>query len=754
MICNNFLDSEIMKSFRKIYNILFLVFVSVLCKSQTTDSLVNYIDSRIGTWNDGSSCVIGPQLPFGSINPSPQTPYGENDGYNPEQPVRGFGQLHVSGTGWGKYGQIFVSPQTGIAVGEKEHDSPKSDEIAKPYEYCVTLDRYHIRTEFTPSWHSAIYRFIFPESENANILIDLSHNIPQDIATNIGGIISEGTIHIDSANSRISGYGKYAGGFGNGDYRVYFMAEFDRKPNSVGTWKNERIQMHDTLGSISKNNERIGAFLRFRTSSKDTVYMKIAVSFKSIDQASLWLNQEITGWNYENVKAIARNTWNNEMSKIKIETESTEDKKIFYTSMYHAMLMPRNRTNDMHNFATGAPVWDDHYAGWDTWRSLFPLMALINPTMVAGNVNSFIERFKLNKCVHDAYIAGLDMTEDQGGNDIDNIIADAYIKGVQGIDWNEAWTVIKHNADFERAGWQGYGNYGISDTIMGSYKAKGWVPAGRMSCSKSLEYSYNDYCASVIAKGLGKMDDFRKYNDRSQLWINLWNPEAISDGYKGFIVPKNSDGKFLSIDLKKDWGSWHEYFYEGSSWTYSLFVPHQFPRLVWLTGGKEIYAQKLDYGFKNNLIDYGNEPAFLAVYSFIYAGRPDLASFWARKLMVNGYSLKGYPGNDDSGAMSSWFIFNSMGFFPNAGQPIYYLTGALYQKTTITLANNKQIIIEADNASHSNMYVQSCTVNGKPWNKAWILHDDIKDGAIIKFVMGAKPSDWAQNDSSFTYNGF
>lgn len=724
---------------------------TTLGKAQNHDSLVKYIDPRIGTYNDNSQCVIGPQLPFGSINPSPQTPKGEHDGYNPDEPIRGFGQLHASGTGWGKYGQIFVSPQIGLAVGENEHDSPKLNETAHPYEYGVTLDRYHIRTEVTQSYHAAIYRFIFPESQNANILIDLSHNIPHDIAPQIGGTISQGTISIDVSKSEIYGFGKYSGGFGEGDYMVYFTATFSRTPKASGTWKNKTIQYSQNSASISQVNDSIGAFLSFRTKPGDTVYMKIAVSFKSIDRARQWLAAEIPDWDYQKVKTSAKEAWNKQVSKISIETDSDTIKKIFYTALYHAMLMPRNRTSDMTGFEDELPLWDDHYAVWDTWRSVFPLMALINPDMVAGNVNAFIQRFKLNKRVRDAYIAGNDMAEEQGGNNIDNIIADAYVKGITGVDWEQAYAVIKYDADHERTGWQGWKNFGLTDPVQGSYKTKGWIPAGIISCNKSLEYSYNDYCASLMAKELGKTEDAQKYATRSQNWIQLWNPDATSDGYRGFIVPKSSQGEFLPIDIKKNWGSWNNYFYEANSWTYSYFVPHQFPKLVWLTGGKDAFARKLDYAFRNNLVDHSNEPAFLAVYSFIYAGRPDLASYWARKLMVTSYSPTGYPGNDDSGAMSSWYVFNAMGLFPNAGQDIYYLTGALCNKATLSLANGKQLIIEAENASKANLYVQSCTLNGKAWNKAWIRHKDISNGAVIKFVMGPKPSIWGQQDTSIDY---
>jgi len=343
------------------------------------------------------------------------------------------------------------------------------------------------------------------------------------------------------------------------------------------------------------------------------------------------------------------------------------------------------------------------------------------------------------------------MAEEQGGNNIDNIIADGYMKGVPGVNWEAAYTVLKNDADKERAGWQGWGNNSISDLVMGSYKKQGWIPAGTMSCSKSLEYSYNDYTTALVAKGLGKTADYTTYLERSKKWVELWNPEATSDTYKGFIQPRNVDRTWVPIDLKKTWGSWVEYFYEGSSWTYSYFVPHQMDRMVYMTGGAEKFAAKLEYGFKNGLIDYANEPAFLAVQAFHYAARPDLASYWVRRLMTTKYSLKGYPGNDDSGAMSSWYILSSLGFFPNAGQDIYYLIGPLFTKSSIAIGGGKTIDIEAQNASKTNLYIQSVTINGVEWTKSWFSHSDIKDGATIQFVMGATPSNWAKADESLKY---
>lgn len=721
--------------------------------SQNLVQYVDYVDSRLGTYQDGSNCVIGPQLPFGSINPSPHTPNGEHDGYHPDYPIRGFGQLHVSGIGWGKYGQFLVSPQIGLAVGEEEHDSPKENETAHPYEYGVTLSRYDIQTTFTPSVHSAIYRFVFPKSDDANILIDLSHNIPQDIATMVGGEISKGTINIDQANASISGHGVYSGGFGGGDYPLYFSAVFNKMPTGFGTWKNGVTSDNSVSEKIDIKNDRVGAFIHFETQENDTIYMKIAVSFKSIERANDWLLAEIPDFNYEVVKTKAITTWENQLEKIKIEGASADNLKIFYSAMYHSMLMPRNRTNDMRGFDDNVEVWDDHFAVWDTWRCLYPLHVLINPDVVSGTVNSFIERFKKTKMIKDAYVAGNDMIEEQGGNNIDNIIVDAYVKGIDGVNWDNAYEIIKHHAESNRGrlGWQGWGNTGISSKDNASYKTLGWIPGSISSCSYTLEYAYNDYCAGLMASGMGKNDDAKLYFNRSTKWINLWDSTATSRGFEGFIVPKSKDGEFIAIDLEKNWGSWSDYFYEGSSWTYSYFTPHQFGFLVDLMGGKEEFANRLKYGLDNNLIDYTNEPAFIAIQSFLYAGRPDLTSYYARKLLTESFTTRGVPGNDDSGAMSSWYIFSSMGLFPNAGQDKYYLFGAMFDKATIELGNGKQLIVEAENASKENLYVQSCSLNGKDWDKAWILHDSIKNGAVIKFVMGNKPSEWAKTDTTISH---
>ncbi|HTY12244.1 MAG TPA: GH92 family glycosyl hydrolase [Bacteroidota bacterium] len=730
----------------------FFLLVSVLwllpLSAGAQENPVDYVDPRIGASGDDSNCNIGPQLPFGSINPAPETPNSNQNGYNPAQPIRGFGQLHVSGIGWTKYGEVFVSPQVGLAVGELEHDSPKADEVVCPYRYGVTLTRYAVRAEVAPAMHSAIYRFTFPETDAASVIIDATHNIPMDIVPYVGGKVSYAFVSVDSARHRISGGGRYEGGFGAAAYNVYFSAEFTAASAGCGTWLNGKISSSKTAEFLMQANDRVGGYFEFHTAANVPVQMKIAVSLKSVDQAAYWLEHEIPGWNFDEVSRAAETAWNRALGKIRVGGGDSTAKKLFYTALYHSMLMPHNRTGDIPGFADTVQAWDDQYAVWDTWRTMFPLMLLIQPDMVRGNIRSFVARLKKNGMVKDSFIGGVDMIEEQGGNDVDNIIADARVKKLDGVLWDDAYAVMKHNADFDRLGFQGFGNAGIVDSVMASYKVRGWIPAGNMSCSKTLEYAYNDFCAAEVALSLNRKEDFEKYLGRSKRWTNLWNPEAVSDGFKGFITPKDANDAWVPFDPRHYWASWKEYFYEGSSWTYSYFVPHQFSTLVKLSGGKEIFAAKLTHGLQDTLIDFSNEPAFLAVQTFQYAGRPDLASFWVRKLAKDGFTLIGVPGNDDSGAMSSWYAFTAMGFFPNAGQPIYYLTGPMWKKVSVELENGKTLRIDAPEASEKNIYVQSCEVNGKKWNHSWIDHRTIMDGASIKFEMGPNPSAWGQNDST------
>lgn len=696
------------------------------------------VDPYIGVRDSVSNSVLGPQVPFGSINPSPDSPQGSHDGYAPGQPIRGFSQLHATGTGWGKYGQILISPQTGLAVAERDHESPASDEVARAGYYAVTLARYGIRTEIAPAHYSAIYRFTFARSDDATIAIDVSHSIPIDIAPEIGGVVHSGGVDIDGNDpAHVTGESTHEGGFGAGRYTVYFALRFDRAPASFGTWRGADVHEHGRSESLRAKNERVGAFVRFRAADARVVRLKIGVSLVSVARAEELVAREIPGWDFDAVRGAAENAWDRALGRVCVEGGAPDDRTLFYTALYRSMLMPRDRTLDRPEGSAATAYWDDHYAGWDTWRTLFPLNALVNPDMVAANVQSFIDRYRRYGVVADTFIAGQDGLPEQGGNDADNVIADAIARRVPGFDREAAYAVMKHDAERERRGLVGWGG----DEHPDEYRARGWISEGaRMSSSYTLEYAYNDFVAAEVAQSLGKTEDAKTYAKRSTSWQNLWNPALTSDGFSGFIDVRRPDGSFASFDPKRYSGSWHEAFYEGTSWTYSYFVPHDFAKLIELMGGREKFVERLEHGTQG-LIDYGNEPGFLALRAFVYALRPDLSSKAVRDLMLRSFTSSGYPGNDDSGAMPSWYVFGALGLFPNAGQPIWLLNGPLFPRATLVLpATGTRLVIEASDAARDHPYIQSCEIDGKPLDRAWLTHAELVGAHTLHFTMGAAPS--------------
>jgi predicted alpha-1,2-mannosidase len=713
--------------------------------------LVKYVNPWMGTIGAGNTS-IGPQLPWGSINPGPDTIDGNTDGYNPNHKIRGFSQLHVTGTGgMGKYGQFLVSPQIGLNVAEDGHDSDKAEEEPKASCYKVRLTNYNVLCELTPTKHAAIYRFTFPKSSESHLLIDLGHNIPKDSNGSKAGYADMGKVVVDADKKIIQGWGQYWGGWSSEPFFVYFAAKYS-KPAAIGTWKNGATAANVASQDIEKKGDRIGAYLKFETQENEQVFLKIAVSFSSMEKALSYLDEEIPAWDFEKTKAASDAAWNEQLSKIAIEGASEDEKTIFYTCLYNTMRMPRDRSGDNRHWKSNEPFWDDHYCVWDTWRTAFPLQTIINESIVRDNVKAFIDRYTHNGQVLDAFIAGNDRVcawfsddtlyyeRNQGGDNVDNVLADAFVKKVPGIDWNAAYEMLKNNAAAER---------------VASYRAgdRGWVPFRKYEYgtygSRSLEFSYNDFCVSEVAQGLGRDEDANKYRKRSQGWEKIWNAEAESDGYKGFIAPRWLDGTWATpYDPKRDSVSTStlfsdRFFGEGNAWIYSYFVPHDYARLIALSGGKKAFCDRLTYALDKNMIDFGNEPSFLTPFSFIYASRPDLSSYWVRKNVYN-YTKDGFPGDEDSGAMGSWFVFATLGFFPNAGQNVYLINGPAYPKAVITMENGKQLVIEAVGASRENVYIQSATLNGKPFDQAWFRHDDIRNGAVLKFVMGPKPSGWGR----------
>jgi predicted alpha-1,2-mannosidase len=700
------------------------------------------VDPRIGNAASRGNTVIGPSLPHGSIHPSPDTPGGGTSGYKTGQPVRGFSQMHVSGTGWSTYGNILFSPQVRLDVRPEGHDSPVTDEVATAYSYRARLSRYGVTAEVAPTHHAAMYRFTFPAGDQAHLMLDLAHQLPGQILKYQKGSVETSSIALAPNGRSVSGMARYTGGFGAGVYDVYFQAEIDTAPTAVGTFLNDDVGNGATRRS-ARADDRVGGWWRFAKAGARPVQVKIGISFRNIAAARAHLNREIPGWRFDAVRASARAAWNRALGRIAAIGGSPEQQRQFYTAMYHAQLMPRDRTGEFARFAPDAPMWDDQYAIWDTWRTKFPLMVMIDPAMVRGNIASFAERLRVDGQVRDSFVAaGVSATRphaDQGGNDIDNVIADAYVKGLKGVDWASAFRVLKHNADRERQGKTG--SVGDRSRDNDTYRERGWLSPGIMNVSDTLEYAYNDFAAAQVARGLGHTADADRWTARARGWQALFNPQVEESGYRGFIVPRKDDGRWIAVDLIKYPGSWQPYFYEAASWGYSFFVPHQTARLITMMGGRDAFVRRLEHGLETRKVDFSNEPAFLAPTLFHYAGRPDLGAKWTARYADAMVDAKGYPGDDDSGAMSSYYVWASLGLFPNAGQDIYVLNGPRFDRIVIDRPDEGRLTVTRGGEGS---YVAGVTLNGRALERSWLRHRELSRDARLHFTMARTPTRWGQ----------
>ena len=686
----------------------------LLLSSTSAFAQVEYVDMFMGQ-KGSSNCTIGPALPHASIHPGPDTPYGGHDGYAEGKPVRGFSQLHVSGTGWGRYGQILLSPQVGFNADEDGHDSDIAEETATPYYYKARLTRYDILAEVAPSHHAAIYRFTYPSAavaaNDAFLLLDITHNITEHIAPEVKGRYLGGNIQYDPRSRMLTGYGEYKGGFGPGEpYRVYFAMysdNIDLQKAQIGA------QPYDNGFAKSRLFARIPV-------ATAVANVQIAVSLRSVDNAKQYLHEETLGKGFGTIEQKAREQWNEVLDKIRVNAQTDEQRKLFYTSMFFAYLMPRDRKDDNPRFL--GENYDDHYCIWDTWRTKYPLMVLLDESFVARTVTSFVNRYKNDGCCNPTFTSSLDWRERQGGDDCENVVADALVKDVQGFDRAAAYEYVKHNAQNRRSP---------------EYLRLGWQPeeGQLMGCSNALEYAYNDYCTYLSALAMKDKEFARQMLRRSKSWRRLFCKQTADEPsqIKGFITPRKADGEFVPLDPRKVYESWVEYFYEGNSWTYTLFAPHDFKTLVKLCGGKKLMVERLQYGFDNDLIALWNEPGFLSPFIFSHCDRPDLTARYVARLRKKNFSLAdGFCNNEDSGAMGAWFVLTGIGLFPNAGQDFYYLLPPAYSDISVALSSGNTLHITREGQGET---VVAVFLNGKKLKGNTVKHSQIRNGGELRFVV-------------------
>jgi len=721
-------------------SLLFLPsFVATVLTTTSFAAPVDDVDLTIGVRGSGS-CIPGPCVPFGSIHPSPDTLVPGNGGFLKEYPskpnggITGFSQLHVQGSGGVKsYGNFLVTPQLKLAIEEAAHASPYANERARAACYSVDLTADRIHCEVAPTAHAAIYKFIYPASSTAAITLDVARKLDNPGPEHKNPIaMDQGSIHIDLANNTVTGGGHYHGNWNPAPYTLYFSAQISKAPAIAGTWTG--ADLHRGATDATAKATALGAFWQMNTTADEAVYFKIAVSFVSTQRAQEYLNAEIPGWDFSAVEASAKGDWTQALASVSIDGASDAERKQFYTALYHTMVQPRNRTGDNPGAKPDAPFWDDYYTLWDSWRTEFPLMAIIRPEMVRDNVNAFLDRQERDGQVATAFTQGKEMKTGQGGDEADCVIADAYVKGVPGINWQRAYAVLKDHAENGRTP---------------DYREKGYVASDithdydwrLKSGSSTLAFAYADFCAAQVAKGLGNSDDAAKYGARASNWKNVWDNSLSDGGFSGFVRGRRADGSFEATPARD---GYNKDFYEGTCWVYSYFVPGDVAGMTEKMGGRETFNNRLQFALTDNLIDFTNEPSFDTLWWFSANGRPDLAGYWVDKLK-SMYDDRGYPGDEDNGAMSSLYVFVVSGFYPIAGQDIYYLHGVRVPRVVFRTGNGKLFTVIGKNTGEKNVYVRSATLNGKPLEHPWIRHSDIVGGGTLEFEMSDTPSIWGRD---------
>jgi predicted alpha-1,2-mannosidase len=731
-----------------------LIFSSVA----TAQMLHSYIDPFIGSEAKGN-VFIGPSCPFGMVKPGPDCSRASNSGYIPDttQTIYGFSQVHVSGTGGGpKYGNIAVMPFSGDFESIK-HESLRTKETTMVGYYSVLLKKWNIRTEITTSPKVAFYRFVFNKKDKG-IKIDLGDFLGEKPVPDSREAQQFVGSEIQVLSDReVQGYSRIMGGWNNGAaYTVYFHAVFDKPFSRFTTWKGQKFSVGQTTQFDS--GEKTGALLLFGTNVSDTIQMKVGISFVSALKAQQNVAAEAPHWNFQQTLHETQDKWEALMKKIDVSPEATHAQKVmFYTALYHTQLMPVDRTGENPLWTSNQPYYDDFYAIWDTYRSSHPLLTLITPSRQVDIVNAMLDIYKRDGYLPDAR-SGNYNGRTQGGSNAEVMIADAYVKGLKGIDYSLGLQAMLKDATVPPGGnEEKEGRGGLTDYNSLGYVSTRFVRSG----NRTVEYAYDDYCLAQVSKGLNRLGEYRRFMKQSENWKNLWR-DVKDHGSRGFIMPKDAAGRWVDsipcdvyngrysyvpyTPLAQDWPScvcwWCGFFYEASSWEYSLFVPHDVPGLIEKSGGNEAFRKRLDTLFENGYYNVGNEPSFLSSCLYHWLGRPDLSSQRTHQIINSNYDATrgGIPGNDDSGAMSSWLAFHMMGIYPNAGQSYYLITSPYFKQTVIHLENGKDFKIVASNLSYKNVFIKSATLNGKPFYQAWIEHENIMKGGELILEMDAKPS--------------
>ena len=712
--------------------------------------LVQYVNTLQGTnstyelsWGNTYPTTA---VPYPMNSWSPQT--GKNgDGWKYQYSattIRGFQPTHQCSPWVGDYGVFSLMPVSELVVDESKRATPFSHdkEIAKPHYYKVTLEN-GITTEFSPTTRSAHFRFSFPAKGDAFLVLD--------------GYTKTSQVQIDVANHRITGY-VHNGAFSPKTHKNYFIIQFDKPFVSYGTWENRKNTIQKN--NLSREGEGIGAYVQFAKGSK--VQAKVSTSYISPEQAEVTMTRELGKHSsVEVTKQAAADVWNQLLNRVLVDGGSEEDMKTFYSCMFRANLFSHKFYEEKED---GSPYYYSPYdekihdgymftdnGFWDTFRSLFPLTNILHPTMQGQYMQALLDAQE--QC---GWLPSWSFPSETGGmvgNHSISLLTDAWVKGIRTFDPEKALKAYAHEA-MNKGPWGGAnGRVRWKD-----YYQLGYIPYPESmgSTAQTLEYCYDDFCAYQLAKMTGNKFYEEVFARQIYNYKNVYDPSV------GFMRGRKLDGSWADFDAF-EWGG---PYCEGNAWHYNWSVFHDVQGLIDLTGGDERFVAKIDsvfalpgivkygtYGTKiHEMLEMelakmgqyaqGNQPIQHMIYLYSYAGQPWKTQYWIRQVMDRLYnsSENGYPGDEDQGGMSSWYVLSALGIYSVCpGTDEYVLGSPKFRKATITMEDGKKFVIEAKGNSKDNVYIQNATLNGKRHTRNYIHYSDIVNGGVLELQMGNQP---------------
>ncbi len=723
--------------------------VGAMAKSDKL-SPVDYVNPLVGTESKF-------ELSTGNTYPAIAMPWGMNfwmpqtgkmgDGWAYvywHDKIRGFKQTHQPSPWINDYGQFSIMPMT----GKPEFDEDKraswfshKAEVAKPYYYRTYLADYDVVAEMAPTERACVMRFTFPQTDAAYIVVDAFDRGSE--------------VEVIPGKNMIVGYTTRNSGGVPQNFKNYFVARFDHPFTYTATVAGGKL----TEGKLKSTDNHAGAIVGFKTSRGEMVRVTVASSFISPEQAIRNLG-EVGDAPFEAVMDNGRKRWNDVLGRIEVDDDNTDHLRTFYSCLYRSVLFPRSfyEKDAQGNIVHYSPYNGEVKPGymftdtgfWDTFRCLFPFLNMMYPSMnqkmQEGLVNAYLESGFLPEWASPGHRGCM------VGNNSASIVADAYLKGQRGYDIEKLWEAVLHGANAVHPKVSSTGRDGYE-----LYNSLGYVPCDKKSQSvaRTLEYAYDDWCIYQLGRKLGKPEkDIAVYAQRAMNYRNVFDPSLR------LMRGKDSAGKFETPFNPTDWS---RSFTEGDTWHWTWCVFHDPQGLINLMGGADSFNQMMDSTFivppvaKARMIHeeremqvmnmgqyaHGNQPIQHMIYLYNYSGQPWKAQYWLREVMDKLYSAHpdGYCGDEDNGQTSAWYVFSALGFYPVCpGSGQYVLGTPYFDEVKLHLENGRTLEIDADDNSSANKYIQAMTLNGKPYGKNYITHDDLMAGGKIEFEMGAQPN--------------